>query len=229
MNRPINQPILQTKDLTRIVDGKPLVQNVSVDVYARDIIALFGPSGAGKSSLLRLLNRLDEPTHGTVFYRGRDYRQIPARALRREIAMVMQRPFLFPGSVADNLRYGPKQHGEDLSTERMQELLERVGLGNYADRNVAQLSGGEAQRISLARTLANNPKVLLLDEPTSALDEDTQEEVESLICSILHEQELPCLIVTHDIEQARRMARLGILLREGQVVAQGPIEEVLDA
>jgi len=230
MNDETNpQPILQALDLSRIVEGKALVQGASFSVFSEAVIALIGPSGAGKSSLLRLLNRLDEPTHGTVHYRGTDYRQIPARELRRQVAMVMQHPYLFPGTVADNLRYGPQQHADVLPPDRMQELLERVGLGGYAERNIAQLSEGEAQRVSLARTLANNPQILLLDEPTSALDEDTQDDVEALICSILEDKKLPCLIVTHDIEQAQRMAQDGIMLREGRIVAQGAIEEVLRA
>jgi len=222
MNDETNpQPILQALDLSRIVEGKALVQGASFSVFSEAVIALIGPSGAGKSSLLRLLNRLDEPTHGTVHYRGTDYRQIPARELRRQVAMVMQHPYLFPGTVADNLRYGPQQHADVLPPDRMQEL--------YAERNIAQLSEGEAQRVSLARTLANNPQILLLDEPTSALDEDTQDDVEALICSILEDKKLPCLIVTHDIEQAQRMAQDGIMLREGRIVAQGAIEEVLRA
>ena len=128
------QPILQARNLSRIVEGKALVQDASFRVLSEAVIAIIGPSGAGKSSLLRLLNRLDEPTHGTVLYRGSDYRQIPARELRRQVAMVMQQPYLFPGTVADNLRYGPQQHDDVLLPDRMQELLERVGLGGYAER-----------------------------------------------------------------------------------------------
>ena len=183
----------------------------------------------GKSSLLRLLNRLDEPTSGTVYLKGIDYRTIPARELRRRVGMVTQRPFLFPGNVAQNLRYGPAQRGEELPQEVLEELLLRVGLSGYGDRNVANLSGGEAQRVSLARALANRPEILLLDEPTSSLDDDAKLEVEGLLETIMHGQGLTCTVVTHDAAQAVRLAKRALLLVSGRVVRSGPVAEVLHA
>ena len=125
--------------------------------------------GAGKSSFLRLLNRLDEPTSGTVLLDGKDYHEIGPRELRRRVGMVMQMAYLFPGTVAANIAFGPQQQHEPISLEQIERLLERVGLPGYQDHDVNNLSGGEAQRVSLARTLANSPEVVLLDEPTSAL------------------------------------------------------------
>ena len=148
-----------------------IVNDVSLDVRHGELLGIVGASGSGKSSFLRLLNRLDEPTSGTVFLDGQDYRQLPPRELRRRVGMVTQRPFLFPGDVASNLRFGPLQRGETLPDGEVSALLERVGLPGFATRDVINLSGGEQQRVSLARALANRPRCLLLDEPTSALDE----------------------------------------------------------
>lgn len=156
--------VLSTEHLSRSVGGLKLVEDISVEVRSGDVLAVVGPSGSGKSSFLRLLNRLDEPTSGKVFFENIDYRQIPPRELRRKIGMVTQRAFLFPGTVNQNVGFGPQQRGEEFSETRAEQLLTKVGLGGYASRDVANLSGGEAQRVSLARALANSPLVLLLDE-----------------------------------------------------------------
>jgi putative ABC transport system ATP-binding protein len=223
------QVILQTEHLSRVVGDAHLVDDISAQVQKGNIVAIVGPSGAGKSSFLRLLNRLDEPTAGTVLLDGKDYRTNPPQVLRRRVGMVMQSPHLFPGTVADNVRFGPRQRGEELPTESIERLLERVDLVGYAVRGVSNLSLGEAQRVSLARTLANSPEVLLLDEPTSALDETTQRGIEDLICSIIHQGGLTCLIVTHDTRQAARMATHVMVLERGKLVEFSPVEEVLDA
>lgn len=221
--------ILRAEGLGRSVPGKVLVEDATFELLAAETLAIVGPSGSGKTSLLRLLNRLDEPSSGTVYLDGLDYRQIAPRDLRRRVGMVMQRPYLFPGTVADNLRFGPRQRGEVLSDARIEELLTSVGLGGYASRDVANLSGGEAQRVSFARTLANSPEVLLLDEPTSALDEDSKGDVEKIILQIRHEQGIPCVLVTHEAAQAVRLAQRALVLDTGRIVRQGNIEEVLRA
>ena len=132
-------------------------------LMARVVTMLIGASGAGKSSFLRLLNRLDEPTGGTIRLDGRDYRELAPRDLRRRVGMVMQSANLFPGTVAANVGFGPLQRGETLLPGQIDALLERVGLAGYQERDVSNLSGGEAQRVSLARTMANAPQTLLLD------------------------------------------------------------------
>lgn len=222
-------PILRTEHLGRRVGDKVIVEGVDIEVARGETLAISGPSGAGKSSLLRLLNRLDEPTEGTVFFEGRDYREMEPRELRRRVGMVLQRPFLFPGTVEENLRFAPESRGETVEGAEIADLLERMGLRGYESRAVRNLSGGEAQRVSLARTLANRPEVLLLDEPTSDLDERAEREIERLITGIIEARGLTCLIVTHDREQAARLARRGVVLERGRVVASGPTVEISHA
>ena len=221
--------VLRAENLGRSVPGKVLVTGATFEVRKGETLAIVGPSGSGKSSLLRLLNRLDEPTTGTVFVDGTDHRQIPPRELRRRVGMVLQRPFLFPGKVADNLQFGPKQRGQSLSAAEIEELLAGVGLAGFESRDVSNLSGGEAQRVSFARALANSPEALLLDEPTSALDEAAKRDVEILIRRIGKEQGIPCVLVTHDVAQAARLAERVLVLEGGQIVRSGPVKEALHA
>lgn len=225
-----DEPVaLRTEHLTRIVGERRLVDDISVEVRSGEFLAIVGPSGSGKSSLLRLLNRLDEPSSGTVFLGTVDYRDIPPSELRRKVGMVTQRAFLFPGTVYDNLGFGPRQRGEALAESVAQELLAGVGLPGYLTREVANLSGGEAQRISIARALANTPGVLLLDEPTSALDEASKSGVEALIRDVIRERSLTCVMVTHDVAQAARLATAVLLLEGGRAVRMGTVQEVLHA
>jgi putative ABC transport system ATP-binding protein len=221
--------ILKADHLGRHVGEIVLVRDVSFAMNRGEILAIVGPSGAGKSSLLRLLNRLDEPTEGTVYLEGVDYRQIAPRELRRRVGIVTQRAFLFPGTIADNVRFGPRQRGEELPQERVEELLTAVGLAGYAARDVSNLSGGEAQRVSLARALANDPVVLLLDEPTSALDDASKLIVESMILRVVRDSKLTCVIVTHDTPQAERFAERVLVLDHGSVTKTGTVQEVLRA
>ena len=218
---------LETTHLSRKAAGRVLVHDVSVQVSAGEILAIVGPSGAGKSSFLRLLNRLDEPTSGTVLLKSQDFRSIAPRELRRRIGMVMQTAYLFPGTIAANIAFGPHQRGEMLAPAQIESLLERVGLPGFANRDVSNLSGGEAQRVALARTLANEPDVLLLDEPTSALDETSVRGIEVLILSIVRERRMTCLIVTHNRAQAARLADRTMVMQAGRLIAIGPTGEVL--
>jgi putative ABC transport system ATP-binding protein len=120
--------VLETRNLSREVMGKVLVNDISVQVQQGEILAVVGPSGAGKSSFLRLINRLDEPTSGTVYLAGQDYKELGSRELRRRVGMVMQSAYLFPGTVAENLCYGPRQRREELPASEIANLLEQVGL-----------------------------------------------------------------------------------------------------
>jgi putative ABC transport system ATP-binding protein len=209
--------------------SKMLLQDITFGVVRGEVLAILGPSGAGKSSLLRLLNRLDEPTSGTILLNGGDIYTLAPRVLRRHVGMIMQRPFLFPGTVAENVRFGPQQHGFSITGSEVEDLLQQVGLTGYGRRDVATLSGGEAQRVAITRALANSPEVLLLDEPTSALDEVSKQGVETLLESLIRKRELTCLWVTHDGAQAARMADSALLLESGRMVGFGPANQVLQS
>jgi putative ABC transport system ATP-binding protein len=168
--------------------------------------AILGPSGSGKSTLLRLLNRLADPDEGVVRFHGDDLRELDPLELRRRAVLVPQLPAPIPGSVADNVRYGPSLRGAEVNPVR---ALEQAGLGeSYAERDAARLSVGEQQRVMLARALALEPDVLLLDEPTAALDERAKVGVERTLAA------LPCsmVLVTHERAQAERLAERVVAL-----------------
>jgi putative ABC transport system ATP-binding protein len=183
-------------------DGRDVLRGLDL-ALADGTTAILGPSGAGKSTLLRLLNRLADPDQGSVHFRGDDVRSLDVLELRRRATLVPQLPAPLPGSVADNVRYGPS-----LETKQVDPLpaLEQAGLdASYADRDASRLSVGEQQRVMLARALALEPEVLLLDEPTSALDETAREGVERTL-SELARGGLSMVVVTHDRGQADRLA-----------------------
>ncbi len=228
-----NAAVLEAMDLSRTLDQpggpKSLLRNIGFRLDQGQVLAVLGPSGAGKSTLLRMLNRLDEPTGGIVLLQGKDTRAMDPRTLRRRIGMVMQQAYLFPGAVAANVRYGPAQHGIALQDSQVADLIQQVGMAGYEDRDVATLSGGEAQRISIARALANQPEVLLLDEPTSALDNVSKQEIERLLATLVRERNMTCVWVTHDVAQARRVADLVLKLEAGGPSGFGSPQELLHA
>lgn len=221
--------ILRTEHLGRFAGGVAIVSDVSLDVLRGELLGIVGASGSGKSSLLRLMNRLDEPTSGTVYLDGVDYKTISPRELRRRLGMVTQQAYLFPGTVASNLQFGPQQRGETLSEECIQDLVQRVGLTGFAGRDVVNLSGGEQQRVSLARALANEPEMLLLDEPTSALDEDAKLGIEQVIRHLATAASATFVMVTHDREQARRICDRVGFMEDGRLIHMGKPAEVLRA
>lgn len=227
-----SSPLLECINLSRANPLRPdgfLLRDVTFPLNRAEVLAVVGPSGAGKSTLLRLLNRLDEPTSGSVRLDGQDTQQIPPRQLRRRVGMIMQRAYLFPGTVAANLVFGPAQHNEALSATQIQSMLASVGLEGYESRDALTLSGGEAQRVAILRALANGPEVLLLDEPTSALDAVARDSVESAIMSLIESRHLTCVWVTHSEEQARAVADHVLALELGRLRAWGSPAEVLRA
>lgn len=206
--------------------GKCVLDGVSASLR-QGASCLAGPSGSGKSTLLRLLNRLSDPDHGTVAYRGRDVRGYDVLALRREVCLVPQLPALLEGTVADNVRFGPSLIGAEPDVGR---CLELAGLdGSFAERQGSKLSVGEQQRVMLARALALEPRVLLLDEPTSALDERSRDAIEATLAGLRERLAISIVLVTHDLDQARRLSEWVVKLDRGRVAAQGPCEEVLAA
>jgi putative ABC transport system ATP-binding protein len=174
--------------------------------------ALLGPSGSGKSTVLRLLNRLADPDDGVVRIDGEDVRSLDVLGLRRRAVLVPQLPAPLPGTVRDNVDYGPSLIGRSVDVE---PLLERAGLDpSYADRDASQLSVGEQQRVMLARSLALEPEVLLLDEPTSALDETARGEIERTLRDL--REGVSIVLVTHDSAQAERLTTRTVRIRDGR-------------
>jgi putative ABC transport system ATP-binding protein len=143
--------------------------------------------------------------------------------------MVTQTAYLFPGTIAENLRFGPLQRGVELSESIIDDLLRQVGLSGRGNEDISHLSGGEAQRVSVARALANEPVVLLLDEPTSALDLEAKDDVEKLILSVVRTHELTCVMVSHDLAQAVRVADDVMVMTKGKVSRFGAAREVINA
>ncbi|WLR49779.1 phosphate ABC transporter ATP-binding protein [Bacillus tianshenii] len=194
------------------------LKELSFTVERGDFVTIIGPSGAGKSSLLYLLNRLKDPKEGTIFYKGKNVTGYPVRELRKEVGMVFQQANLFPGTVEENILYGPILHKEALEGVA-EELLEVVQLPkSYLQRDVDDLSGGEKQRVAFARTLANKPSVLLLDEPTSALDLRTIDAIEDFLVGLIEKEQKTLLMVTHNVEQAKRLGTKTIFMQGGKLI-----------
>ena len=180
---------------------------------------VWGPSGSGKSTLLRLLNRLADPDSGRVSFQERDVRTLDPLDLRRRAVLVQQLPAPIPGTVADNVEYGVRLLRRGCDVER---LLEHVALpGSYRERDARLLSVGEQQRLMLARALALQPEALLLDEPTSALDELAREQVEQTLEHLRDDVGVSLVVVTHDHEQASRLAAWFVELDSGRVRGAG--------
>jgi putative ABC transport system ATP-binding protein len=202
------------------------LDDVTLDLRPGVLTALVGPSGAGKSTLLRLLNRLEEPSAGTVSLHGRPLPSYDVLALRRRVGMLQQAPVILEATVLADLRLGRPA----LTEAEAAVLLARVGLEPtvFLDRPTEGLSGGEAQRVCLARALVVGPEVVLLDEPTSALDSFAAATVESAVRGLLADG-LSVVMVSHDLRQAQRLADRVVVLMGGRVAAEGPTDEVLDS
>ncbi|MFX0182693.1 MAG: ATP-binding cassette domain-containing protein [Candidatus Hodarchaeota archaeon] len=207
------------------IDSNRILSNISVRIDRKGITGIIGPSGSGKSTFLRLINRLNSATAGKISLEGEDYDLIPVRELRKRIGLVQQRPYLFPETVRDNLLYGPTIWGNQFSEEDLNNLLDKVALTKeFLDRKVESLSGGEQQRVSVARSLANNPEILLLDEPTSALDIVSEEILENTIRN-LSQDCIKIIIVTHSLEQTKRLTDQLLFLRDGEFIEKTSTKE----
>jgi putative ABC transport system ATP-binding protein len=218
-------PVLfELRDVSLTRGDNLVLESVNAEIQ-RGATAIVGPSGSGKSTLLRLLNRLAEPSAGAISYRGRSLLEYDPLGLRREVSLVPQLPALLEGTVESNLRYAADLAGKKLDVKR---CLGYAGLdASFAGRDVSKLSVGEQQRAMLARALAQEPRVLLLDEPTSALDHDARDAIEATLIALRSELDIALIVVSHDPEQARRLADRAVRLRAGCVTACGSLEEAL--
>jgi putative ABC transport system ATP-binding protein len=225
--------------------GRTVLQDVDVTIPRHLITVLVGPSGGGKTSLLRLLNRLDDPVRGDILFDGIPIVEYAVSGLRRRVALVFQTPVMFPGSVSDNLAVAAKLGGgqdgrfdqfdqsdqsdqSDQFDQRANQVMLLAELDpSLLERPGDELSVGQKQRVNLARALMTSPEVLLLDEPTSALDPETSRSLMKTIQRLSEDRRLTIVVATHRVEDAKDYAQHALVLREGRIVDSGDAERVL--
>ena len=218
------------------VPGQPVLKNISVEIAPRGVTAIIGPSGTGKSTLIRCINRLVEPTEGELVFEGKDIAHLRGQALRevrRKMGMVFQEYNLVERlTVMENLLTGRLGYTSAWNSARRKfeksdiahafDLLEHVGLANFANTRADALSGGQRQRVGIARALMQKPALLLADEPTSSLDPKTSVEIMQLMCGLAEESRIPVMINMHDVDLAKRFANRILGMSDGSVVYDGP-------
>lgn len=221
--------MLEVTHIFKTYEGRPLLDDISFTVDTGETVCLLGASGSGKSTLLRIIAGLEEPDSGSVSFDGADLGAVPAHL--RDFGLVFQDYALFPHlNVHDNVAFGLKMRRLPPAAidERVANALEMVNLSGFGDRAVTELSGGEQQRIALARALAPRPRLLMFDEPLGALDRTLREDLLNELRSILHHSDIPAIYVTHDQEEAFALADRLFILQSGKIVRQGTPAEVWD-
>jgi tungstate transport system ATP-binding protein len=211
-----------TRGLVYRVGNANLVDNIDLALPSRSLTVVLGPNGAGKSLLLRLMHGLLRPTAGQVLWGGRPLDE----ELRKRQAMVFQRPVLLRRSVAANIQFVLRLRGAVMS-DRTREILDEVGLAAQAGQPARLLSGGEQQRLTLARALALDPQVLFMDEPTASLDPASTAAIEAIVTRA-HERGTKIIFITHDLGQARRLADDVVFLNRGRLVEHTPANRFFD-
>ena len=208
-----------------------ILDRISFTARQGEITGIIGASGSGKSTLIRLCNRLDDPSAGTIKLNGQNIATIDPLVLRRKVAMVLQKPFMFHGTLLENLQRPfmfrnmtpPSAESQDIA-----RVLDLVQLSReMLQRDARSLSGGEQQRVNLARALVNRPEVLLLDEPTSALDRPSTARLASTLSNICQSEHLAIIVVTHDLYLAEHIVNHLIYLEEGRIKEQGAGAQML--
>ncbi|MFN8474967.1 MAG: ABC transporter ATP-binding protein [Anaerolineae bacterium] len=216
---------IEFRDVSKVFPGapRPAVDNVTLSVDNGEFVVLLGPSGCGKTTLLKMVNRLYEPTSGTILVEGRDIREGSVTDLRRGIGYVIQQTGLFPHmTVGDNVAVVPRllKWPRPKTDDRVRYLLTLVGLPpeEFSARYPSQLSGGQQQRVGLARALAADPHIMLMDEPFGAIDAITRTRLQGELLDLQRQLHKTVLFVTHDVEEALRLADRIVIMRAGQVV-----------
>lgn len=223
--------ILEIKDLHKNYEKQEVLKGISTNVNRGDVIAVIGPSGCGKSTFLRSLNLLEVPTKGQILFEGTDLtdKKTNINVVRQKIGMVFQQFNLFPNmTIKDNIMLAPVKLGilsKEEASQKADELLERIGLGDKAQAYPMQLSGGQKQRIAIVRSLAMNPDVILFDEPTSALDPEMVGEVLSVMKELARSG-MTMVVVTHEMGFAREVANRVMFINEGGIAEEGTPDEI---
>lgn len=217
--------IRQNENIEKIT----VLKNISVEIRPKEVFTVVGPSGSGKSTLLRLLNRLEDFSEGSIFLDAQNIKETDVITLRRKVGLVFQVPILFDDTVERNILFSLSLRGETNLKGVAEKYINLVGLDrNFLSRNSNELSVGEKQKISIARALASEPEVLLMDEPTSALDPTATWNIENLILDLKSKIGLTIIFVTHDIEQAKRVGKRGMLLVNGEKIEEGKIPDLFE-
>lgn len=220
--------IVELEDIYKNYGEIQVLNDINLKIEKGTSTALVGPTGSGKTVLLRLMD-LEEPSSGTVFFEDSDANESTKRRLeiRRQIGMVFQKPLAFKASVYDNVAFGLKVRGKKQNMdERIKEIIKVIGLEGYDNRNALKLSGGETQRLALARAMVTDPKLLLLDEPTANLDPISTDKMEELIKKINYEFETTILMTTHDLSQGQKLADEMVILNNGHISQIGSPEDI---
>jgi tungstate transport system ATP-binding protein len=222
--------ILRTVNLEQCAGPIRLLKNVNLEVEKGEVFIIVGPTGAGKTTLLRLLDLLDTPHAGDIYFEGRKVTGPGVNVLevRRRMAMVFQKPVVFNSTVYDNIAFPLKVRGVNNSIirSRVEELLDICGLSGFAKRKARTLSGGEAQRVALARAVITGPAILFMDEPTANLDPASVKAIEDLLLGFNVRNNLTVVMTTHDLQQGRRLAQRAGVLMQGELVQAGTPQEI---
>jgi tungstate transport system ATP-binding protein len=212
---------------------REVLRNINLEVERGEVFALIGPTGAGKTTLLRLIDLLEIPTSGTIYFAGVNATKAGRRRmeLRRRMAFVLQKPVVFNMSVHDNIAYGLKWRRKKRGDIRKQvaHLLDAMSLSPLADKNARTLSGGEVQRVAIARAMAVEPEILLLDEPTANLDPNSTLRIEELIRNISHQYQPTIIMATHDLSQGHRLANKIVVMVNGKILQAGKADEIFSS
>jgi tungstate transport system ATP-binding protein len=223
--------IYRLQNVSKEYEGRRVLQVDNLKIERGEVFALVGPSGAGKSTLLRLLNFLETPTSGRIRFLDVEFSPNQPMPLkhRRRVTTVFQRPLLLNRTVQANVEYGLRLRGLRDSSGLIEKALEQVGLHQLARQRARTLSGGEAQRVALARAIVLQPDVLLLDEPTANLDPYNVGLIEEIVTNLNRERGTTLVLVTHNVFQAKRLARRVALMLEGQIVEVSEVEAFFES
>jgi len=225
--------LLKVLNLSKKYAKKHALKSVSFEIEQGEFFTIIGPSGSGKTTLLRLINLLEPPTSGEIEYNGWSLNTLPRKQMvnaRREMGFVFQNPVVFSTSVKENVAYGLNFRNlpSDEIEERVHRVIDMVGLQGFEERKALTLSGGEIQRVSLARTLATEPNLLLLDEATADLDPTNVALVESVLKKFNKEKDVTVVMATHNFFQAKRLGDTVGFLMDGEMIEMGTADQIFN-
>jgi tungstate transport system ATP-binding protein len=225
--------LLEASELSKEYEGHTILGGISIAIKEGEAFALIGPTGSGKTTLIRMLDLLEEPTSGRIYFDGVDVTHDKHARLeaRRRMSYVQQKPVVFTMNVYDSIACGLKWRHEktNLIKRKVDAALELVGMSEYGNRNAKTLSGGETQRVAIARALVTEPEILFLDEPTANLDPISTSKVEQVLHDVIREKKVAIVMATHDMVQGQQLAsRIGVLL-DGELMQVGSPSEIFSS